>query len=170
VADVAVLSVISTGVVGVLGAATALYGQRASFVTEREKRREARREDLRGVLDGAAAEANAFRRPLADDEATQGSILVQIEKLVPELVDYQARIGVRLGTQSPVYLRFAEVVAATGDLAIKVYALPSDLTMDQTAASAEARPAWERAKSANDELNACIEAFFNAAAELVGVD
>jgi hypothetical protein len=170
VADVAVISVISTGVVGVLGAATAMYGQRTTFATERERRREARRDDLRAVLDGAAAEANAFRRPLADDEATQGSILVQIEKLVPELVDYQARIGVRLGTQNAIYLSFSEVVAATGNLATKVAALPSELTMDEAAASEDAQPAWERAESANDDLNACIEAFFNAASELIGVD
>jgi hypothetical protein len=170
VADVAVISVISTGVVGILGAATAMYGQRTTFATEREKRREARRDDLRGVLDGAAADAIAYQRPLADDEATQGSILVQIEQLGPELVKHQARIGVRLGTQSAVYLRYYEVVAATGTLANKVAALPSELTMDETAASEDARPAWERAKSATDDLNARIEAFFNAASELVGVD
>jgi len=170
VADVAVISVVSTGVVGVLGAATAMYGQRTTFASEQEKRREARRDDLRGVLDGAAAEAIAYQRPLRDDEAPQGTILVQIEQLVPELVKHQARIGVRLGTQNAVYLRFSEVVAATARLAHKVAALPSELTMLETASSEDHRPAWEQAESANDDLNTCIETFFNAASELVGVD
>jgi hypothetical protein len=59
----------------VLGATTAMYGQRAAFVTEREKRREARRDDLRSVLDDAAAQAIAYQRPFGDAAATLGSIL-----------------------------------------------------------------------------------------------
>ena len=88
------------------------------------------RDDLRGVLTAPPQYAIAYQRPLRDDEATLGSILVQIEQLVPKIVKHQARIGVRLGTQNPVYLHFSEVVAASGSLANNVGALPSVLTMD----------------------------------------
>ena len=63
VADVAVISVVASGTVGILGAASGFYGQRVTLHNEREQRQEGRRDDLRAVLDEAAEGAIAFFRP-----------------------------------------------------------------------------------------------------------
>jgi hypothetical protein len=53
-ADVAALSVVSSGVVGILGALAGFYGQHVALSNEEARRRDARQHDLRDVLDDAA--------------------------------------------------------------------------------------------------------------------
>jgi hypothetical protein len=170
-ADVAVISVISSAVVGILGAASGLYGQRMTLGSEREKRLEARRDDLRSCLDDAAATAIAFLRPFfADPEVTLGTISGELEKLLPELGRHQARIGVRVGTGNAVASQFDEIVGTTWHLADQIRMLPSEMTVDEARASQDHDEAYQKASRMVDDLNDRLNEFFDAAAKLVGVD
>jgi hypothetical protein len=116
VADPAILSVVFTGTVGVLGAATATTGHFVTLRNEERKRREARREDLRAVLDDAVKLAMEFERSF-DEEQTVGDLLKHLNVLVTRGPVQLGRIGVRLGPDSDeygAYARFVEAVTAVG--------------------------------------------------------
>ena len=169
VADVAVISVVSSGVVGVLGAATAMYGQRMTSVTEREKRLEARRDDLRSVIDGAAEAAMAFvREMLAGDERTLGVMAQRIEGSLPELARHQARVGVRVGTESDVYTSYDKLASAIDDLRGTLFRSPL-ATMTLAEANRQPGDALEEAASAMDKVDEANDAFLDASSKEIGV-
>ena len=171
-ADVAIISVISSGVVGVLGTASAVYGQCNTLQNEREKRIEARRDDLRGVLDEAATFAMGFLRPFGDAEATTGKGSSEIFELAADFHKVQARVGIRLGTDSGPSRTLAEVLGGVQLVFYALHAVPSDRTLAQLAHAANESPAageaYQRAEDAIEQLNRLTAAFLNAASDLVG--
>jgi hypothetical protein len=120
VADVAVISVISSGVVGVLGAVGGFYAQRVTLANERAKRLEARRDDLRGVLDDAAKVGTLLSSFIAspDLEPSEGlrHSLRSIETMHSAADEHLARLGVRVGPDDAAFLSYYAFTRALNDL------------------------------------------------------
>jgi hypothetical protein len=166
VADVAVISVISSGVVGVLGAATGLYGQSLTFVTERDKRREARRDDLRSVLDQAAEAVTMFQKAFSrDQEPKVGEIAQSVQGVLPELSRCHARIGVRVGTESAVFKSYENLADGFARLHVCLAELRQDVTFVELDAETDA---YRAGSAALTEAKKLTDTFLNTAAKVVG--
>jgi hypothetical protein len=123
-ADTALVSVVISGAVGVLGLGVAALGQRrmaqteelklrAATAEEQQKRREARRDDLRQVIDDAAKTAMSIRVAASAEELGDRQAAVQeIRDVVLGAHEHLARIGVRVGPDHELYTRYQDVAAA----------------------------------------------------------
>lgn len=128
-ADVALISVISSGAVGVLGGMSGFYGQRVTLHNARAQRMEARRDDLRAVLTEAADAAMRWTRPAeALDTAVRERAAV-IDAVTTDMQRHLANLGVRLGTGSPAYSAYQRLQRAMFALEDSLRESPAELTI-----------------------------------------
>lgn len=168
VADVALISVITSGTVGVLGAAGAIYGQRVSIRLDKSKRQDAWRDDIRSVLDDAAKCAMVFNLP-TNTESRAGDVAFELENLRVEMEKQLGRLGVRLGPEATVYQTYAEIRDAVQSLADATSDLPSDTILNALKDHAQAlQEPIEQAVQALTDMETAIQQFLAAAAELTG--
>jgi hypothetical protein len=120
-ADPAVVSVVATGTVGVLGAAFGALNPWFTRKSQVEERLEGRRNDFRAVLDEAAGVLGK-----AVGTVEQVSVILSSEgfatwdsHVADSLVDdvravraHSARLGVRLGPSDPIYDRYNRALRA----------------------------------------------------------
>jgi hypothetical protein len=184
-ADPAVLSVIFTGTVGVLGAATAAAGHLVTLRNEDHKRREARREDVRSVLDDAAA--IALR---SEHELTPAQTFREISDRISEdraaIATQLGRLGVRVGPSHAVYRHLDRYEDLLGRIENGFGCLPADQSLDKLREMSDLPPGaasrdvvkqalsafeaaeWREADTAIEELKKALEDFLAAAHELAG--
>ena len=176
VADVALISVIASGTVGVLGAAGAFYAQRVSLTIDRHRRHEARLEDLRSILDHAAQAAMKLNVPLeAADDRPIRSYAPAVDQVQREVETHLARIGVRVGPESRVYTEFARIRDAGTALYDALRGLPDSVTTSlialppdeiATRLALALSPAGEDAKEELERLQPSLDAVTNAFEEV----
>ena len=179
-ADVSAISVISSAAVGALGVAAAAAGHLVSLRNEKEKRREARREDLRSVLDDAAKAGTEVMRidrlePTIIDAsglATWAEDLARAQSVVEQCT---ARIGVRVGTDAPVFSEYVYFSAATRSLQASVATMVAQ-GLFPSRAKAEARSRLKpdsnlemEMRTAESQVEARLSAFLNEAKKLAGL-
>jgi hypothetical protein len=176
-ADPAVLSVIFTGTVGVMGAATAATGNWLTARNEERKRQEARREDLRDVLDEAAKSAMIGHRSVAPD-LTCREMADLLRDAQNAATDQLARIGVRRGPDAPLYreyerieLRLARLEEAMGVLPPEVpFTAVQDALLAGRLAGGLTAAQIEHVRLALDESAEALQSFLSQAHRVVGQD
>jgi hypothetical protein len=169
-ADIAVISVVSSGIVGVLGAAGGVYAQRVTLRVDERKRLEERRSDLRTVLDQAAVVGmsvlDAFE--VRGDEPGLPALknaIAEVKRVSSAIVQQRARLGVRVGPGSALYREYAAFADA-------VAAVTASLQSLERAASGQedvAEPRSEAVTAARTAREA-FGRFLAQAAGLAGLD
>jgi hypothetical protein len=169
VADVAVISVITTGVVGVAGIAGTVYTARLTRKGAREERLEARRDDLRSVLDEAAKAATKMHQPnpVAVGPYTFGDFAKYARELHGEVREQLARLGVRTGPGATVYREYVRIAAEMNTVRQVAAEMPSDMPM--TGVRRQVGEQGYRLRVAVKEIDDADERFLAAAVEEVGV-
>jgi hypothetical protein len=124
-ADVAVISVIASGAVGVLGAAGGFYAQRVTLRNEDAKRVEARRDHLRNVLSQAAATAMGADIPV---DRPVRELAAMMDKVVVDMSIEGSRIGVLVGPKASVYVEYMKLQAAVSALEFALRTAPPEVT------------------------------------------
>jgi len=169
--DVAVVSVVSSGLVGLLGAFGGFYAQRVTLANERCKRLEERRADLRAALAAAATAAMTANRPIEADCSVSDSAteyLLRIDAMEPHL----GQLGIRLGPRSPAYQTYSSLRDRLFELEAFFVAAPSELThrhvMKAVAGEASHDPALEPLLQAIEAAQDAEDAFLEAAAAIAG--
>ena len=125
-ADVAVISVITSGAVGGLGAISGFYAQRVALRTEEGKRLEARRSDLRDVLADAAKTAMGWK---ITDAKTMGELALHVAVEQARLVNSAAELGIRVGPEARVYIALKSVDAALLNVINGLRDFPEDMSI-----------------------------------------
>jgi hypothetical protein len=129
-ADVAVISVISSGLVGAFGGMTAFYGQRVTLRTERAKRLEARNDDLRSVLSEAAGVAMGWNRAAGTLAKPVRDSAEVMDATTTAMQLHMANLGVRIGPRSPAFVAYQRLQGSMFDLEDKLRELPYGLTFE----------------------------------------
>jgi uncharacterized protein (DUF1501 family) len=167
VADPATLGVVFTGTVGVLGACTAATGHFVTLRNEEAKRNEARRDDLRGVVDDAARAMMKFEHPTTPT-TTVGELRAILEGVEAEAGIHLGRVGVRVGPTSALYVRYEQGVASIHELLAAAAALPADVPYEDAESWMHDPAAAKRFLDALETVRAARHLFLREAAELVG--
>jgi hypothetical protein len=172
-ADVALLSVVSSGVVGVLGGATGIYGQRVSLRNETSKRLEARRDDLRTILSDAAAVAMGANPPSGQRDLDLRELAAALDTVASEMELQRARLGVRVGPRSSVFLAYRELELEIINLEAVIWEAPSGLTVHgirnpDVGLDENERAAAEAIATAYRAIYKCLGRFFDASQQLIG--
>jgi len=165
-ADVAALSVVSSGIVGVLGAVAGFYGQRVALSNEEAKRKETRRDDLRDVLDEAAKVALGTTVPARLYDLTVGEIGAWLEQTAESTSAPQARLGVRVGPDADIYVAYDALKITLADASLTFRALPQDMTFEDLLSSDVAGAGAARDVAAS--LTDATHGFLRAAAAAAG--
>ena len=141
-----------------LAARTAKEAIQATAEEEQRTRLEARRDDLRTVLDDAAKAAMSIRVAASAEElGSRREAVQEIRNVVLKAHELLARIGVRVGADHVLYERYAAVASALDDWRD---ARAKRRDPDGTAADAEL------AKAESEAADACrqaLERFLGAA-------
>jgi hypothetical protein len=177
VADPAALSVVFTGTVGILGAATAATGHFVTLRNEDRKRQEGRREDLRVALDDAARLAMEIDQAFEEDQ-TVVDVLKYLATLRSRLPIQQGPIGVRLGPDSDEYKAYARFVEAVAAVDSAFEQLPRDALITPDGITAATRQlGFQKGSEVVTALNtstsdakAALNEFMAAAHARVGAD
>jgi hypothetical protein len=168
VADVAAISVISSATVGVLGVLGTIYGQRVTLRNEDAKRQEARRDDLRAVLDDAAKAAVSFTQNIRFATATVESFAGQIETAGYEMTAQLARLGVRIGPDAEVFAAYDAASRAMERLWLLTSELPSDTVISAVTDDPAVPTRFHAIFEAETALSQATERFLTASSRLVG--
>lgn len=166
IADVALISVIATGTVGVLGSAGAVYAQQVSLKINERQRRDSWHEDLRGVLDDASQLA-AMTRVSTSQAPTFGDVVSHYDKAWADISKQLGRLGIRLGPDSEVYKQYDQV----RELANSVSYLASQFAPDRTTVGLSPNDEKEKEFLAEyRRLDAAVDQFLTAAAAVTHID
>jgi hypothetical protein len=169
-ADPATLGVIFTGIVGILGACTAGAGHLFSLRSEEAKRREARREELRGVLDAAALTLLMSLAISEHKRPTYGEAADKYVDACNAMGAQLGRIGVRVGPASRVYVAYDELRTAFLAIATAIGSMPRDQMPPPHTNPARwfTGDAQVRVAAAMQDVESGIEPFLSEAAKLAG--
>ncbi|MFZ0087902.1 MAG: hypothetical protein WAL63_00240 [Solirubrobacteraceae bacterium] len=170
-ADVALISVITSGTVGVLGAVSGFYAQRVALHTEKSRRLEARREDLRSILSEAGGVAMGCNPAASSWDSRMRENAVLMDKVTADMQLHRARLGVRVGPSSRAFVTYQLLEERIHVLENALRHAPRDLTVEEWLAPA-ALDEVKRAsgKEINDAFRAIyqeMERFFAASSTLV---
>jgi len=166
VADPATLGVIFTGTVGVLGAGSATVGHFITSRNEEAKRKEARRNDLREVLDDAAKAAMDFEKPIDFHAATCGAVSGRVDEAVVDIHRQLGRLGIRVGPGSKVYSRYERI--RDGGLALHYVLIKEDPDQAYLPMLNEKPAVAKQIYEHIETMRKAIEPFLAAAAEVAG--
>lgn len=171
--DVAVLSVVSSGVVGALGGATAFYGQRVTLRNETSKRLEARRDDLRAILSDAAAVAMGANPPSGQRDRDLKELAAVLDTVASEMELHRARLGIRVGPRSPVFVAYRDLELEILALEDVLWKAPNGLTVQgirnpDGALDENEQASAEAVAAAYRQIYKSLGRFFDASEQLIG--
>lgn len=165
-ADVAVISVVSSGVVGLLGAASGIYAQRVTLRNERAKRLESRREHLRTVLSEAATVAMDAEPSTGAPEQSVRALALLVDAQAGPLSQQLARIGVLLGPDSQVFTTYEQIRHCAAVLELVLSQMPPEVTSGDLlnrSGEPEIKPHFDRMDEHAQALRAAVSSFLSAA-------